>query len=451
LRIPPELPGSEAQLPQLPSDPAQQAERLRILKELFPELPPLGDETLPTGTSITLAEMQRLGMQHPGLRQARADVEAARGAAVQAGLPPNPSFGFEADTVGSGATAGQQGAKIEQLIKTAGKLKLAQAAALMDVVRSQIALRRAELDRAAAIRGAYFTVLIAEENVIIARALAQLTDEVFNVTVATVRGGQAAPYEPFQSRALAAQARAVLVQARAQYQSAWRQFAAAVGRPEMAPAPLSGHYDMVPPSLPYEVVRDRMLAVHTDLRTAEATVERSRYNLRLAEVTPIPDVALKVVVQKDFTTPPFFTTANVEVGVPVPVWDRNQGNIQQARGQLAHDLEEAQRARLDLLGRLADAMQRYESNRALVETYRRQTLPDQARAYRGVLLRYQQGLPGEVNFNDVITAQQAFFNSLNNYVTALGAQWQAVVDLIALGQWDDLYPLESKPIELGKE
>src|SRR5207237_4705504 len=111
---------------------------------------------------------------------------------------------------------------------------------------------------------------------------------------------------------------------------AWRQLAAAVGQPGLTPAPLTGYIEMAPPPLPDELVRDRMRAVHTDLRAAEAGVARARYNLRLAEVTPIPDVALKLVVQKDFTTPPFYTTANVEIGVPVPVWDRNQGNIQQA-------------------------------------------------------------------------------------------------------------------------
>ncbi len=76
--------------------------------------------------------------------QAAAAVESAQGNAIQVGLPPNPSFGFEADTIGSGGTAGQQGAKYEQLIKTAGKLKLAQNAALMDVVNAQVALRRAQ-------------------------------------------------------------------------------------------------------------------------------------------------------------------------------------------------------------------------------------------------------------------------------------------------------------------
>jgi cobalt-zinc-cadmium efflux system outer membrane protein len=150
-------------------------------------------------------------------------------------------------------------------------------------------------------------------------------------------------------------------------------------------------------------------------------------------------VSLKVVVQKDFSTPPFYTSANVEVGVPVPVWDRNQGNIQQARAQLARAVEEAQRARLELLGRLAEAQQRFDANRRLVEDYRKQVLPDQARAYRGTLQAYQLE-PDKVDFDVVLAAQQLFFTSLTNYLTALGAQWQAAVDLVALGQWDDLYP-----------
>src|SRR5207253_2267937 len=124
-------------------------------------------------------------------------------------------------------------------------------------------------------------------------------------------------------------ARVNLEQARIQYRSAWLQLAAAIGQPDLAPSPLAGFIEMAPPPLSYELVHDRMLAVHTDLRAAEAGVAKARYNLKLAEVTPVPDVSLKVVVQKDFSSPPFLTQAGVEIGVPIPVWDRNQGNIQQ--------------------------------------------------------------------------------------------------------------------------
>jgi cobalt-zinc-cadmium efflux system outer membrane protein len=155
--------------------------------------------------------------------------------------------------------------------------------------------------------------------------------------------------------------------------------------------------------------------------------------LRLAEVTPIPDVSLKLVVQKDYTTPPFYTTANVEIGAPIPVWDRNQGAIKQARADLARAIDDIPRTRLDLLNRLADAMERYQTNRAQVDAYLKRILPDQVRAYRGLV---QQTQP---SFADIVNAQQQLNTFLAAYLTALQAQWQAVVDLAALAQLDDLY------------
>src|SRR5205085_4044198 len=139
---------------------------------------------------------------------------------------------------------------------------------------------------------------------------------------------------------------------------------------------------------------------HADRLTASNTVIKARYTLRLQEVTPMPDVSLKLVVQKDYTPPPFATTTNIEVGVPIPVWDRNQGAIQQARADLAHAINDIDRARLDLLTKLADAMERYQSNRVQVDRYLKQILPDQVRAYRGLI---QQTQP---SFADIVNAQQ---------------------------------------------
>src|SRR5947209_11335046 len=166
LEVPPEIPGADAPPARVPRrEEGREAERNRIINEIYGTLPPLPADPVPTqGPRLDLAELQRRATElHPTIRQAMHAVGSARGAAIQAGLPPNPSFGFEADTIGSGGTAGQQGAKYEQLIKTAGKLRLAQEAALMDVVNAQVALRKAQIDLATQVRSAYFGVLVAEE------------------------------------------------------------------------------------------------------------------------------------------------------------------------------------------------------------------------------------------------------------------------------------------------
>jgi cobalt-zinc-cadmium efflux system outer membrane protein len=441
LQLPPDLPGTEAPPLQLPPD---RPGREQALNKLFPPLPSVGPDVTPApgpeGQPLTLADLQRMAVStNPLIRQAAADVEAARGAALQAGLYPNPTVGYEGDQVGSAGSAGQQGAFVDQVIKTGGKLKLAQAAASIDVLNTQLALRRAQLDLTAQVRGGYFAVLVARENVRVTRALVEFADEAFRIQVEQVKGGQAAAYEPLQLRTFAIQARAALVTARNRYVSAWKQLAAALGRPDLPQTELAGSADAPVPSFPFEAVRQRVLTGHTDLRTAENGATRARYNLRLAQVTPVPDVNLHVALQKDVPTNTAQT--NVSVGLPLPVWDRNQGGIIQAQGQLARALGEADRVKNDLSQRLADAYERYETSRVQTAYFRRQVLPDLVRAYQGIYRRYQGDEPGKVGFIDLVNAQQTLGGALATYLTNLAAQWQSVVDVAALLQTDDLYQL----------
>lgn len=454
LKIPPELPGASARPIQLPPlDPTKPTEREQAINRLFPPLPDLGADQFPApgpdGQPLTLADLQRLALSNsPLIRQASADVEAAKGAAIQAGTYPNPTFGYEADTLGTGATAGYQGAFFDQVIKMGGKLKLAQAAATIDVLNAKLALHKAQNDLASQVRAGYFAVLVAQENVKISRALSRLTDEAFRIQVEQVKGAQAAAYEPLQLRVLAFQARSALVQARNRYTAAWKQLAATLGLPAMHPTELAGRVDMPIPRFLYDSALAWVLSRNTDVLTAENTVLKNRYNLRLAQITPVPDVDVHFSVMKDFTTPPFSIVNSVTVGVPIPLWDQNKGNIIQAQGNLLRAVEEAHRVRDDLTSRLAEAFERYDDTRILLEYYRDHILPDQVRAYRGAFERHQQE-PDKVSFADVVVAQQTLATTISTYVTTLGSQWTAVVDVANLLQTNDLFQvgLEAMPTE----
>jgi len=64
-----------------------------------------------------------------------------------------------------------------QLIKTAGKLQLAQAIENVDLMNTQLALRQARIDLLAAVRRNYFALLIAREAVKINEAVEKLASE----------------------------------------------------------------------------------------------------------------------------------------------------------------------------------------------------------------------------------------------------------------------------------
>jgi cobalt-zinc-cadmium efflux system outer membrane protein len=455
LEVPSELPGANAPQIHLPPPDREHAqERAAAVAKLFPPLPPLGREypagLLPEGKPFSIYDLEQMARDYsPQIRQAMADVRSAEGAALQAGLYPNPTAGYEGDAISQGLTAGQQGAFVDQTIKTGGKLQLAKAAAEMDVANAQVALRKAQSDLAGKVRGAYFSTLVAQENVRASHFLAVFSDEMFNVWVDAVKGGGAPPYEAMEFRALAYQSRATLVQARNRYISAWKQLAAAMGLPGLPPAPLAGRVDMPVPGVQYDAALLHILSTNSDVQTAENTLRQSQINLRLAQVNRIPDLDAHVVVQRDFTTPPFGTIVGVSLGGPLPLWDRNQGNIMSAEAAVSKALEGPHLARDDLTSRLADAYERYQDNLKIIDYYRKWMLPDQVQAFRGLYNRWQVE-PDQIQYTDLVTAQQTLVTTITSYVTSLGSLWQAVVDLGSLLETDDLFrmgdPLSVPPV-----
>jgi cobalt-zinc-cadmium efflux system outer membrane protein len=215
----------------------------------------------------------------------------------------------------------------------------------------------------------------------------------------------------------------------------------------MPPTELAGRPDMPLPKFHYDEALALILAgAHTELMTAQNGIIKAQYQLRLAEVTPFPDVFARGVLQRDFTTPPFGASVNVQIGVPLAIFDRNQGNILQARAQLGRAIEEVPRVRNDLAQRLADAFERYNNARALVEYSRAGILPYQVQTYRGVYRSYQL-FPDKISVADIVTAQQTLATAIQNYLTALTQAWQAAVDIANLMQLDDLFGQGSQAVE----
>lgn len=431
---------------------ATEEEKKAWLAKQFPPLMPapqlpaakLGSD----GQPVTLTDLQRTALRlNPSIRQAHLDIEAARGAALQAKLYPNPTIGYEASTTGQGnntgeRSPGQQGGFIEQQIVTAGKLNLAHQAALREIEINEQKLRQTEADVEALVRRSYFDVLAAQKNFETTRALTQLIDELYNVLLLQFQVGEVAAYEPMQIRVLAVQARGGLVQAHNRYVRAWKQLAATLGTPNEPLTALAGRIDMAVPQFDYDTVLAFVLANNTELRVSQIAVDKARFQTRLEEVQPYPNPNVHVAFQKDYTTPPFGFVANISVGVPFPLYNRNQGNIQTARAQLARAMEENRRVENDLASRVAEVFERYQNNRTLLELYRKQILPNQVQAFRASVARHTAVADKAVSYYDLVNSQQTLSNLINSYLVALSDQWVAVVDIAHLLQTRDVFQLQ---------
>ena len=455
--LPRGLPGADspAVLPPPFSKDTPAAEREKGVRAAYPVLPPVSAATDAewgaNATPVSLADLQQFATEHsPVLKRATAAAAASYGLVVQAGLHPNPTVGYQSDQVQPrlaippGATfsgAGQQGGFVNQLIKTAGKLTLAQKVAGFDYLNALVAVRRSEVDVASAVRTQYFAVLVARQSVEVNRALAQLADEVYGIQLKQLAAGEAVAYEPLQLYAQAEQARNALGQAVATDRAAWKQLAAAVGRPDLPPAPLVGKADGTPPRFDPETVQARLLDRHTDLLTSRNTLAQANVNLILQRRLPIPDLTTNQYHQYDNAAQAY--QYGLQIGIQLPLFDRNQGNIRSAQSQIGRAAADLVVTQNDLTGRLAEAFGRYQANVAIADRYREKILPNLAQAYRGIVRRYQVE-PEKVGFNDIVVAQQNLAQALQSYLAALDAQWRAVVDVANVGQLDELYPETGK-------
>jgi cobalt-zinc-cadmium efflux system outer membrane protein len=448
LKIPESIPGSETPLLKLPRGTAEQQ---AAIKRLYPELPPLPKEPSPlpgpNGQPYTLAMLQQLAAANsPQLRQAVSDVEAARGNLIQARTHPNPTVGLEVDPSNDGSTPGVWGSFVDQVVKTGGKLKLQGAAAEMDLQNAELALRRARSDLATSVRNAYYALLVAKETVRVNRGLADFTDEVYRLQAELLRGGFAAPYEPATLRALAYTARLAHKQAISTYGYSWKQLVAVVGLHQAPLTEVAGRIDRLIPYYDYDAVLGHVLRSHTDVLTARNAIDRARYNLKLAQVTPAyPDVEFRVAVLKEFVLPPKQVTPTAQVSLPLPLWDKNKGNIVAAEAALVRASEEPHRVEVTLTNNLATAYTGYKNNVDALEYYRKFILPDQVRAYRGVFERRR--VDPSVAFADLVTAQQTLASDVSAYLTILGQLWSSVVGVADFLQTDDLFQV-AQPKEL---
>jgi cobalt-zinc-cadmium efflux system outer membrane protein len=442
--VPPALPGADVP----PTKPpvfdrnTPSAQRDETIRKTYPTL-----ESVSTSLPVTdhgplsLGELQQMALANsPAIRRAIADADAAFGQVIQAGLYPNPNFGYQADQWQPGTkpenSSGQHGVFINQLIKTAGKLRLSQQVAGFDYINALVAGRKAHVSVIAAVRTNYFNVLIAERSLEVSKALATMADEVYRLQLKQVAAGEAAGYEPLLVYAQAEQARNAVDQAEAGYLAAWRQLAAAIGQPHLKPVPLAGRADAEAPIFNLETARAFMIDHHTDLLTARNLIAQAQTNLILQRRMPISDVQAGTIQQYDTGTRSY--QFSMQLGVALPIYDRNQGNIHSAQAKIGSSLHNLAATENDLMGQLAEAFGRYESNRRVAQRFRDKVLPSQTQAYRMLVRRYQVE-PDKVGFNDIVTAQQNLALSLQSYLAALTGQWQAAVDFANRSQLDELY------------
>jgi cobalt-zinc-cadmium efflux system outer membrane protein len=383
--------------------------------------PPANGEPLPLGNTaadLSLEELEQLAFaNNPAIAQAAAHAAALRGRWVQVGLPPNPTAGYTGTEIGNDGRAGQQGGFVGQEFVTGGKLRLNRAIVDGEIQQAEQFLEMLRLRTRTDVRRAFYAALIAQRRMDLADELVRITGQAVESSRELLQA-QEIPQAGLLQTQVEQQNAAILLQAATNERSgAWRELSAVVGS-DLAERRVSGDVSQLPAGLDWDEQLRRLTTSSPEMAAAFANVSRAEAVLRRESVEPIPNLDTQVSVQFDNATED--TITSVTLGVPLPIWNRNQGGIRQAQAEVTEARRSLQRTELDIKRRLAVAFQQYATARAQAEAYATEILPKAQETLELVQRGYRLG---ELGYLDLLTAQRTYSQTNLSYLDALSALW----------------------------
>jgi cobalt-zinc-cadmium efflux system outer membrane protein len=339
---------------------------------------------------LTLADLEALALRHnPTLTQAAAQVAASRAKAQQAGLYPNPTVGYVGDLIGVQGTAGElQGGFLQQTIITGGKLRLSRAKYNQQAYEAEIRAQGQQLRVVNGVHTRHAELLALQRMIELRRQLLANAEESLRTHREMFNTGQANRSEVLLAEVEVSRARIALRTLENRHLALWQGLAALVGAPDLPPAPLAGQLEPEGPPLEWPASLARLLQDSPELLAAQAHVGFDQIMLRRERAEPIPNVSVQAATGRNFENPG--TVAGVQLGIEVPLFDRNQGTVRQVKADLARDLAEVRRVELSLRQRLATAFSHYQTALETVQLFREINLPKAAEAAAVMREMYQK-------------------------------------------------------------
>jgi cobalt-zinc-cadmium efflux system outer membrane protein len=368
--------------------------------------------------------------RNPRLARAAIAIDAAQGRYVQAGLYPNPDLAVNWDEIGDRSSPDRLGIltapRISQTIVTGGKLSLAQAVAAREIDQATLDLIAERYGVIASVRAAFFQALAAQERVAILRELVKLADESVAQGKTLLEAQRIARLDLLEIEAQGERFRAEADATAKELPGLYARLAATAGDAALPVAAVSGSLDDLP-AYDLDPVRAAVLATHPEVRSARVAVERAQAAVRRAEAEPIPDVTVYGAYIRQFQNRSH--DGAVGVSLPVPLWNRNQGNIRAARAEFGMAVQNVGRVENDLAARVAAAFQTYSSARGRAERYRQQVVPRAVEARRLALEAFRGG---QFDYLRVLQAQRTVAEAKLELNRSLAEAWRAAAELSGL-------------------
>lgn len=380
-------------------------------------------------TPMTLKDFEDLAIaNNPSLKQAGDIVRRSAGQARQAGLYPNPTSGFEGTEMRGGAYGnGELGGFVQQTIVLGGKLRLRRRVFEEQRRQDELGVSEQRYRLTGDVEQSFYSTLASQEVVNVRKNLLRLALDTVETAHQLGNVGQADSPDILQAEVEGEQAKVEYEAAQRNFIREFQSLAALVGKPALSLTPLQGNLEEYP-DIDAGTVVETIVRDSPSVKRAQQGVVQAETQLRSARREAVPDLQLRAGIQQNrqLLQPEVSNTYRVgaqefvTAGITIPIFNRNQGNVEAAKAELERARNEVARVELSIRQTAQPFVQNYLTAQLEAQRYKNEMLPRAGRAYDLYRAKYGQMAAA---YPQVIVSQRTLFQLQVNYVQVLESLW----------------------------
>jgi cobalt-zinc-cadmium efflux system outer membrane protein len=368
---------------------------------------------------------------NPSLSRFGYEVRAAEAEVVQAGLWPNPELDAEfEDFAGTGDLEGVDALEVtlalSQTFPLGGDIEKRQELAQQQGRLAGWDYEAARIALLSETTGRYVDVLAAQRQVELGRESLKLAEQVADSIGRRVDAGDAPAVERSRAAVPVATARIALRRAERLLETARVQLALTWGSSSPAFDSVTGDLDRMRPLPPISGIA-ALIGQNPDVARWVTEIASRQAEVELARAEAVPDLTAGLGYRWFNETDDSALVAGVSI--PLPVFDRRQGDILAGRFGVAAARNQQRAVELEVEAAVAAAYARlanaYDEALALRDT----AIPPATEAYNDIRQAFDRG---NLGFLDVLEAERTLIDLREQYVNALAEYHGAAAELEGL-------------------
>ena len=373
-------------------------------------------------TALTLRAAIELALSNNAeLMIAAREIEAIEGQVLQAQTRPNPELAYLLEDTRRATRTNtlQLNLPIEMGGKRAARIEAAQSG--RDIAVAELATRRAEIR--ATVTAAFFEILSAQERVALAQDSVDLAKRATDAATKRVSAGKVSPVEESKARVAEAGVRVELMQGHSELRIVRQRMASLWGSATPRFTQVDGQIENLPAVPDLQAIEQR-LADSPNLKRAQMEVQRRKALVEVERARRVPDVTVSMGAKRAEELGR--NQVLLGVSVPLPFFDRNQGNVLEALKREDKSRDELLAMQIRLTTDVLQARERLSASRSEIEVLQREVLPGAKSAYDAATTGFEFG---KFNFLEVLDAQRTFFQAKSQYLKSLAEAHRAAVEI----------------------